>query len=72
MYLIAGFGDSMNLREVQQRFGKGAGLNIAAVKMFAQQILKCLAFLHSQNLVNCDLKVCGMSSAVSSLDCALA
>lgn len=46
----------MNLKEVQDKFGKGIGLSIDAVSHFARQLLKGLHTLGKCGIIHADLK----------------
>lgn len=46
----------MNLREVLKKFGKDVGLNIKAVKIYAQQLLLSLSLLKKCNIIHADIK----------------
>lgn len=45
-----------NLREIVRRFGKDVGLNLRAVKVYAQQLMLALALLRRANLMHADVK----------------
>ncbi|KAG9016369.1 U4/U6 small nuclear ribonucleoprotein prp4 [Tulasnella sp. 427] len=47
---------SMNLREVVKRFGKDVGLNIRAVRAYAQQLFLALSLLKKCNIMHADIK----------------
>lgn len=47
---------SMNLREVVKRFGKDVGLNIRAVRAYAQQLFLSLSLLKKCNIMHADIK----------------
>jgi serine/threonine-protein kinase PRP4 len=47
---------SMNLRDVVKRFGKDVGLNIRAVRAYAQQLLLALSLLRKCNIMHADIK----------------
>ncbi|KAJ3127632.1 U4/U6 small nuclear ribonucleoprotein prp4 [Physocladia obscura] len=47
---------SMNLREVLKKFGKDIGLNIKAVRIYAQQLLLSLSLLRKGNILHADIK----------------
>ena len=46
----------MNLRDVVKRFGKDVGLNIRAVRAYAQQLLLALSLLRKCNIMHADIK----------------
>ncbi|KAJ3278146.1 U4/U6 small nuclear ribonucleoprotein prp4 [Borealophlyctis nickersoniae] len=47
---------SMNLREVLKKFGRGVGLNIKAVRVYAQQLFLALSLLKKCNILHADIK----------------
>ncbi|KAF9338824.1 U4/U6 small nuclear ribonucleoprotein prp4 [Linnemannia elongata] len=47
---------SMNLREVLKKFGKDIGLNINAVRIYAQQLFLALSLLKKSNVLHADIK----------------
>ncbi|CAJ0760598.1 22729_t:CDS:10, partial [Entrophospora sp. SA101] len=47
---------SMNLREVLKRFGKDVGINIKAVRIYAQQLFLSLSLLKKCNILHADIK----------------
>jgi serine/threonine-protein kinase PRP4 len=47
---------SMNLRDVVKRFGKDVGLNIRAVRAYAQQLFLALSLLRKCNIMHADIK----------------
>jgi len=47
---------SMNLRDVVKRFGKDVGLNIRAVRAYAQQLFVALSLLRKCNVMHADIK----------------
>ncbi|KAF9112014.1 U4/U6 small nuclear ribonucleoprotein prp4 [Mortierella sp. AM989] len=47
---------SMNLREVLKKFGKDVGLNINAVRIYAQQLFLALSLLRKSNILHADIK----------------
>ncbi|KAF9126025.1 U4/U6 small nuclear ribonucleoprotein prp4 [Mortierella sp. 14UC] len=47
---------SMNLREVLKKFGKDVGLNINAVRIYAQQLFLALTLLKKSNVLHADIK----------------
>jgi serine/threonine-protein kinase PRP4 len=47
---------SMNLRDVVKRFGKDVGLNIRAVRAYAQQLILALSLLRKCNIMHADIK----------------
>lgn len=47
---------SMNLRDVVKRFGKDVGLNIRAVRAYAQQLFLALSLLKKCNIMHADIK----------------
>lgn len=46
----------MNLRDVVKRFGKDVGLNIRAVRAYAQQLFLALTLLRKVNVMHADIK----------------
>ncbi|KAJ3148801.1 U4/U6 small nuclear ribonucleoprotein prp4 [Geranomyces michiganensis] len=47
---------NMNLREVLKKFGKDVGLNIKAVRIYAQQLFLSLSLLKKCNILHADIK----------------
>ncbi|KAK3813398.1 MAG: kinase-like domain-containing protein [Benniella sp.] len=47
---------AMNLREVLKKFGKDVGLNINAVRIYAQQLFLALSLLKKCNVLHADIK----------------
>lgn len=47
---------SMNLREVLKRYGKDVGINIKAVRVYAQQLFLSLSLLKKCNILHADIK----------------
>lgn len=47
---------SMNLREVLKRFGKDVGLNIAAVRAYANQLFQALHYFRAHKVMHADIK----------------
>ncbi|KAI8058086.1 kinase-like domain-containing protein [Syncephalis plumigaleata] len=47
---------SLNLRQVLRKFGKDVGLNIRAVRIYAQQIFLSLSLLRQCNIIHADIK----------------
>ncbi|KAJ3136603.1 U4/U6 small nuclear ribonucleoprotein prp4 [Geranomyces variabilis] len=47
---------SLNLREVLKKFGKDVGLNIKAVRIYAQQLFLSLSLLKKCNILHADIK----------------
>ncbi|CAG8434412.1 1372_t:CDS:10 [Diversispora eburnea] len=47
---------SMNLREVLKKFGKDVGINIKAVRIYAQQLFLSLSLLTKCNVLHADIK----------------
>lgn len=47
---------SMNLRDVIKRYGKDVGLNIRAVRAYAQQLFTALNHLKKCNIIHADIK----------------
>ncbi|KAJ3412115.1 U4/U6 small nuclear ribonucleoprotein prp4 [Chytridiales sp. JEL 0842] len=47
---------SLNLREVLKKFGKNIGLNIKAVRIYAQQLFLSLSLLKKCNVIHADIK----------------
>lgn len=46
----------MNLRDVLKKFGKDVGLNIKAVRVYAQQLLIALSLLRKCGILHADIK----------------
>ncbi len=46
----------MNLREIVKRFGKDVGLNLRAVRAYAQQLFLSLSLLKKCNIMHADIK----------------
>jgi serine/threonine-protein kinase PRP4 len=46
----------MNLREVLKKFGKDVGLNIRAVRVYAQQLFLALSLLKQCDILHADIK----------------
>lgn len=47
---------SINLREVLKKFGRDVGINLRAVRAYAQQIFLGLSLLRKCNFLHADLK----------------
>ena len=47
---------SINLREVLKKFGRDVGINIRAVRSYAQQMFMGLRLLKNSNILHADLK----------------
>lgn len=47
---------SINLREVLKKFGRGVGINLKAVRSYAQQMFLGLSLLKKTNILHADLK----------------
>ena len=47
---------SQNLREIVKRFGKDVGLNLKAVRLYAQQLMLALVLLRRANFMHADIK----------------
>ncbi|KAJ8322939.1 U4/U6 small nuclear ribonucleoprotein prp4 [Batrachochytrium dendrobatidis] len=47
---------SMNLRDVLKKFGKDVGINIKAVRIYAQQLFLSLSLLKKCNILHSDIK----------------
>ncbi|KAG0227929.1 U4/U6 small nuclear ribonucleoprotein prp4 [Actinomortierella wolfii] len=47
---------SINLREVLKKYGKGIGININAVRIYAQQLFLALSLLRKSNILHADIK----------------
>jgi serine/threonine-protein kinase PRP4 len=47
---------SMNLREVLNKYGRNAGLNLEAIQSYAHQLLLALTHLHKWKIIHADLK----------------
>ncbi|EDQ89892.1 uncharacterized protein MONBRDRAFT_20788 [Monosiga brevicollis MX1] len=47
---------SMNLREVQKKFGRNRGLSLRAVKSYAQQLLRSLRLMKKGLIIHADIK----------------
>ena len=48
--------DSINLREVLKKFGRDIGINLKAVRAYAQQMFLALGLLRKCNILHADLK----------------
>jgi serine/threonine-protein kinase PRP4 len=48
--------NSINLREVLKKFGRDVGINLKAVRAYAQQLFLGLAHLRKCNIMHADLK----------------
>jgi serine/threonine-protein kinase PRP4 len=48
--------DSINLREVLKKFGRDVGINLKAVRAYAQQMFLGLSLLRKCNILHADLK----------------
>ncbi len=63
---------SINLREVLKKFGRDVGINLKAVRAYAQQMFLGLSLLRKCNILHADLKpdnvLVRILSAVSSVD----
>ena len=46
----------MNLRELTKRYGRGIGLSLAAVRVYAQQMLVGLYHLRNCGVLHADIK----------------
>ena len=46
----------MNLRDVVKKFGKDVGLNIRAVRAYAQQLFLAMSLLRKCNITHADIK----------------
>ena len=46
----------MNLRDVLKKFGKDVGINIKAVRVYAQQLFLSLSLLKRCNILHADIK----------------
>ena len=46
----------MNLREVISKYGRDVGLNIKAVRLYAQQLFRALSLLKRCNVLHADIK----------------
>lgn len=46
----------MNLRELTKRYGRGIGLSINAVRIYAQQMLVALHHLKNCGVLHADIK----------------
>ncbi|KAK8194820.1 kinase-like domain-containing protein [Phyllosticta capitalensis] len=74
---------SVNLREVLKKFGRDVGLNLKAVRSYAQQMFVALSLLRKCNIVHADikpdnmlvndtrnvLKICDLGSAMDISEC---
>lgn len=49
-------GNSINLREVLKKFGRDVGINLKAVRAYAQQMFMGLSLLRKCNILHADLK----------------
>ncbi|KAG0257009.1 U4/U6 small nuclear ribonucleoprotein prp4 [Actinomortierella ambigua] len=47
---------SINLREVLKKYGKGIGININAVRIYAQQLFLALSLLRKSSILHADIK----------------
>ena len=47
---------SINLREVLKKFGRDVGINLKAVRAYAQQMFLGLSLLRKCNILHADLK----------------
>jgi serine/threonine-protein kinase PRP4 len=47
---------SINLREVLKKFGRDVGINLRAVRIYAQQMLLALSLMRKCNILHADLK----------------
>lgn len=47
---------SINLREVLKKFGRDVGINLKAVRTYAQQMFLGLGLLRKCNIIHADLK----------------
>ena len=47
---------SINLREVLKKFGRDVGINLKAVRTYAQQMFLGLSLLRKCNILHADLK----------------
>lgn len=47
---------SINLREVLRKFGRDVGINLKAVRAYAQQMFLGLSLLRKCNILHADLK----------------
>lgn len=48
--------NSINLREVLKKFGRDVGINLKAVRAYAQQMFLGLSLLRKCNILHADLK----------------
>jgi serine/threonine-protein kinase PRP4 len=48
---------SINLRELLAKFGKNVGINLAAVRSYAQQLFLALQHLQSHGIIHADIKL---------------
>ena len=48
--------NSINLREVLKKFGRDIGINLKAVRAYAQQMFLALGLLRKCNVLHADLK----------------
>lgn len=48
--------DSINLREVLKKFGRDVGINLKAVRAYAQQMFLGLSLLRKASILHADLK----------------
>jgi len=46
----------MNLREVVSKYGREVGLNIKAVRLYAQQLFRALSLLKKCQIIHADIK----------------
>ena len=56
LQILANMNDSINLREVLKKFGRDVGINLRAVRAYAQQMFLGLSLLRKCNVLHADLK----------------
>jgi RIO-like serine/threonine protein kinase len=49
-------GQDINLRELTKKYGRGIGLNVAAVRAYAAQMLTALYHLRNCGVLHADIK----------------
>ena len=59
---------SINLREVLKKFGRDVGINLKAVRAYAQQMFLGLSLLRKCNILHADLKPDNVLVCIQSLN----
>ena len=54
--ILSLIGSSINLREVLKKFGRDVGINLKAVRAYAQQMFLGLSLMRRCNILHADLK----------------